>query len=55
MQRTFKIYRYDPEKDAKPTMQTVTVELDGSERMRLDALVKLKKQDPSISFRRSCR
>ena len=55
MQRTFKIYRYDPEKDAKPTMQTVTVELDGSERMLLDALVKLKKQDPSISFRRSCR
>ena len=53
--RTFKIYRYDPEKDAKPYMQTISVELDGNERMLLDALGKLKKEDPSISFRRSCR
>ena len=29
MKRTFKIYRYDPDKDAKPYMQTVQVELDG--------------------------
>ncbi|MBS0467878.1 MAG: succinate dehydrogenase iron-sulfur subunit [Proteobacteria bacterium] len=55
MQRTFKIYRYDPDKDAKPYMQTVQIELDGHERMLLDALLKLKKQDPSLSFRRSCR
>lgn len=55
MKRTFKIYRYDPDKDAKPYMQTVEVELDGHERMLLDALVKLKAMDPSISFRRSCR
>jgi len=55
MKRTFKIYRYDPDKDAKPYMQTVEVELDGHERMLLDALVKLKELDPSISFRRSCR
>ena len=44
--RTFKIYRYDPEKDAKPYMQTIEVELDGHERMLLDALMKLKKVDP---------
>ena len=50
--RTFKIYRYDPEKDAKPYMQTIDIELDGSERMLLDALMKLKAQDPSITFRR---
>jgi len=55
MKRTFQIYRYDPDKDAKPYMQTVEIELDGHERMLLDALVKLKAQDPSISFRRSCR
>ena len=55
MKRKFQIYRYDPDKDAKPYMQTVEVELDGQERMLLDALVKLKEQDPSISFRRSCR
>ena len=54
-QRTFKIYRYDPDKDAKPYMQTINVELDGSERMLLDALVKLKAVDPTLSFRRSCR
>src|ERR1700710_2828919 len=53
--RTFQIYRYDPDKDAKPYMQTIEVELDGSERMLLDALMKLKAQDPSLSFRRSCR
>ena len=46
MKRTFKIYRYDPDKDAKPYMQTVQVELDGHERMLLDALVKLKAMDP---------
>ena len=53
--RTFKIYRYDPDKDAKPYMQTIEVELDGSERMLLDALIKLKSIDPAISYRRSCR
>jgi len=35
--RTFKIYRYDPDKDAKPYMQSIDVELDGTERMLLDA------------------
>ena len=53
--RTFNIYRYDPDTDAKPYMQKVEVELDGSERMLLDVLFKLKAQVPSISFRRSCR
>ncbi|MCS6996733.1 MAG: succinate dehydrogenase iron-sulfur subunit [Casimicrobiaceae bacterium] len=53
--RIFEIYRYDPDKDEKPYMQTLEVELDGSERMLLDVLMKLKKIDPSLSFRRSCR
>ena len=53
--RTFSIYRYDPDKDAKPYMQTIEVELDGHERMLLDALMKLKEQDPGLSYRRSCR
>src|SRR6201992_1189797 len=53
--RTFQIYRYDPDTDAKPRMQTLEVELDGSERMLLDALMKLKAVDPTLSFRRSCR
>src|ERR1700710_157464 len=53
--RVFSIYRYDPDTDAKPRMQTLEVELDGSERMLLDALNKLKAVDPTLSFRRSCR
>ena len=53
--RTFEIYRYNPDDGAKPSMKTYEEELDGSERMLLDALFKLKKQDESISFRRSCR
>ena len=53
--RTFNIYRYDPDTDAKPRMQSIDVELDGSERMLLDALMKCKAIDPSLSFRRSCR
>jgi hypothetical protein len=31
--RTFQIYRYDRDTDAKPRLQTLAVELDGSERM----------------------
>ena len=53
--RTFEIYRYNPDTDAKPYMKTYEVELDGSERMLLDVLMKLKKQDDSISYRKSCR
>ena len=53
--RTFQIYRYDPDSGAAPAMQTMQVELDSSERMLLDALMKLKALDPSLSFRRSCR
>src|SRR3954464_9649968 len=53
--RTFQLYRYDPDKDEKPYMQTIDVELDGSERMLLDALIKLKSIDPTISYPRSCR
>ncbi len=53
--RTFQIYRYDPDRDSRPAMQTVEATLDGSERMLLDALMKLKAQDPTLSFRRSCR
>jgi succinate dehydrogenase / fumarate reductase, iron-sulfur subunit len=53
--RCFDVYRFDPDGDAKPRMQRFELELDGSERMLLDALVRLKALDPSLSFRRSCR
>ena len=53
--RTFHVYRYDPDADEKPRMQQFDVALDGDERMLLDALMKLKAADPTLSFRRSCR
>ena len=51
----FKIYRYDPDKDEKPYMQDITVELEPSDKKLLDALVRLRAKDDSMSFRRSCR
>ncbi|MFW2177752.1 MULTISPECIES: succinate dehydrogenase iron-sulfur subunit [unclassified Moraxella] len=53
--RTIEIFRYDPDKDAAPRMQTYTIELLDSDRMLLDVLVRLKTIDETISFRRSCR
>jgi succinate dehydrogenase / fumarate reductase, iron-sulfur subunit len=49
------IYRYDPDKDAKPYYKDYDVALDQSDRMLLDALVKAKALDDSLAFRRSCR
>jgi succinate dehydrogenase / fumarate reductase iron-sulfur subunit len=36
-------------------MQDIEVELDRTDRMLLDALIKLKAIDDTLSFRRSCR
>ncbi|WP_298439275.1 succinate dehydrogenase iron-sulfur subunit [uncultured Ferrimonas sp.] len=50
------IYRYNPETDRKPMMQDYTLDLpEGSDVMVLDVLHMLKEQDPTLSFRRSCR
>ncbi len=53
--RTFEIYRYDPDKDKAPYMQTFKLELTDKHRMLLDALLALKVQDETLTFRRSCR
>ncbi|HSB23995.1 MAG TPA: succinate dehydrogenase iron-sulfur subunit [Burkholderiaceae bacterium] len=53
--RRFHVYRYDPDSDAAPRMQTFTLEPIAGEHMLLDSLVRLKSIDPSLSFRRSCR
>ena len=56
MQVTISVYRYNPETDAKPYMKDYQLEVaEGSDMMVLDALLLLKEQDPSLSFRRSCR
>ena len=51
----FSIYRYDPDKDAKPYMQDYNIQLEPTDCMLLDALVGIKAQDDSLSLRRSCR
>ena len=51
----FQIYRYDPDQDASPRMQTYDLEVEEGDRMLLDVLIKLKAIDPTLSFRRSCR
>ena len=52
----FSIYRYDPDRDAKPYMQDLEIELLPTDKMLLDALMRIKSgDDDSVSFRRSCR
>ncbi len=51
----FSIYRYNPETDAKPRMQDYDIELEPIDRMLLDALIRIKAQDDTLSLRRSCR
>ena len=50
------IYRYDPDTGNKPFMQEMDIDIPSDKDiMVLDALHLAKEQDPSISFRRSCR
>lgn len=51
----FSIYRYNPETDSRPGMQDYELPDDSGAVMLLDALLLLKRQDDSLSFRRSCR
>lgn len=51
----FRIYRYDPDKDAQPYMKDYDIALEPTDRMLLDALVRIKSVDDSLSLRRSCR
>lgn len=53
----YKIYRYDPDvEDQKPYVATYPVNMDECGPMVLDALLKIKsEQDPTLTFRRSCR
>ena len=52
----FSVYRYNPDVDNAPRMQEYTLQTEeGHDMMVLDALILLKEQDPTLSFRRSCR
>jgi len=52
----FSIYRYNPDTDKQPRMQAFELADDDldSDMMLLDALLALKVQDETLSFRRSC-
>lgn len=56
MKVEFSVYRYNPDVDNAPHMQNYQLDVEeGRDMMVLDALILLKEQDPSLSFRRSCR
>ena len=49
------VYRYNPDQDKVPNMQTYQVDTEGKDLMVLDVLALIKEQDESFSYRRSCR
>ena len=49
------VYKYNPETDKVPYMKTYEVDTQGKDLMVLDVLEMIKAQDPSLTFRRSCR
>ena len=55
MQLEINIYRFNAETDAFPYMQTFNFTKPERDIMVLELLNLLKEQDPTISYRRSCR
>jgi len=54
--RTFKVYRWNPDDEANPRVDTYEVDLATCGPMVLDALIKIKNEvDSTLTFRRSCR
>lgn len=51
----FNIYRFNPEVDKQPYFQDFVLHDIPEGTMLLEALLQLKEQDPTLSFRRSCR
>ena len=50
------VYRYNPDVDEVPQMREMSVDLpQGKDLMVLDVLELLKSEDPTLSYRRSCR
>jgi len=54
--REFRVYRWNPDDDGGPSIDTYTIDLDDCGPMVLDAVIKIKNEiDPTLTFRRSCR
>src|SRR6185437_7917650 len=49
------VYRFNPEHDKKPYMQDYEVELEPTDRMVLDVILRIRLQDDSLTVRKSCR
>ena len=49
------LYRYNPEQDQEPYMQDLSLDTGGRDLMVLDVMEMLKAEDPSVTYRRSCR
>jgi succinate dehydrogenase / fumarate reductase, iron-sulfur subunit len=54
MEIVVKICRFDPDQDSVPYFQEFAMSLEGTQTV-LDALLSAWHEDPSLSFRRSCR
>ncbi len=54
--QTFKVYRWNPDDDRNPRVDSYQIDLDDCGPMVLDALIKIKDEvDSTLTFRRSCR
>jgi succinate dehydrogenase / fumarate reductase iron-sulfur subunit len=54
--KEFRIYRWDPDGDSNPRIDSFEIDLDTCGPMVLDAIIKIKNEvDPTLTFRRSCR
>jgi succinate dehydrogenase / fumarate reductase, iron-sulfur subunit len=52
----YKVYRWSPDDDKNPSVDTYYVDQDTCGPMVLDGLIKIKSEiDPTLTFRRSCR
>jgi succinate dehydrogenase / fumarate reductase iron-sulfur subunit len=49
------ISRYNPDEGSRPYMQDYEIELVPADHMLLDVIERLKRQDPTLTLRRSCR
>jgi succinate dehydrogenase / fumarate reductase iron-sulfur subunit len=54
--KEYRVYRWSPDEDSNPRMDTYWVDSKACGPMVLDALIKIKNEiDPTLTFRRSCR
>lgn len=54
--KTFRVYRWSPDDDSNPVVDSYEIDLDHIGPMVLDAIIHIKNDvDPTLTFRRSCR